>query len=143
VITRFTTPLKTNGTFYTDSNGREMLKRVRNYRPDYDYTNEQPVSGNYYPITSKIVIRDEEAGLELAVLNDRAQGGSSIEDGQVELMVHRAIDDGLFGLNDVEYGHGIVVRGKDYLVVGPITGNGKKLETVELIYGEWFQVRSH
>jgi lysosomal alpha-mannosidase len=110
-----------------------MLKRVRNYRPDYDYTNEQPVAGNYYPITSKIVVRDEEAGLELAVLNDRAQGGSSIEDGQVELMIHRAIrDNDRFGLDEIEYDHGIVVRGKHYLVVGPISGDGKSAQFVKL-----------
>ncbi|RZC32449.1 lysosomal alpha-mannosidase [Asbolus verrucosus] len=127
VISRFTTPLKTEGTFYTDSNGREMLKRVRNFRPDYNYTNEQPISGNYYPVTSKIVIKDEEQGLELAILNDRAQGGSSIEDGQVELMIHRAIrHNDQFGLDEQEYGHGIVVRGKHYLVLGPSSGNGKR-----------------
>lgn len=127
VISRFTTPLKTEGVFYTDSNGREMLKRVRNYRPDYDYTDEQPVAGNYYPVTSKIVIRDETEGLELAILNDRAQGGSSIQDGQVELMVHRRIrTNDNFGLDEIEYGHGIVVRGRHFLVLGPTSGNGEK-----------------
>lgn len=76
VITRFTTPLSTKSTFYTDSNGREMLKRVRNSRPTWTLTLEEPVSGNYYPITSKIVVVDDSQDLELAVLTDRAQGGS-------------------------------------------------------------------
>ncbi|XP_968354.2 lysosomal alpha-mannosidase [Tribolium castaneum] len=127
VISQFSTPLQTEGVFYTDSNGREILKRVRNQRPDYDYTDEQPVAGNYYPVTSKILIRDENLGVEMAILNDRAQGGSSVKDGQVELMVHRRIRSGDdFGLDEIEYGHGIVVRGKHFLVLGPVSGNGEK-----------------
>uniref|UniRef100_A0A5F9CDH8 Alpha-mannosidase n=1 Tax=Oryctolagus cuniculus TaxID=9986 RepID=A0A5F9CDH8_RABIT len=39
VISRFDTPLDTKGYFYTDSNGREILKRRRNYRQ---------WAGNYY-----------------------------------------------------------------------------------------------
>lgn len=87
IVTRYSSNLKTNGAFYTDSNGREMLKRVRNYRPTWDLELEEPISGNYYPITSKIAIKDEEKQLKLNILNDRAQGGSSLEDGAVELMV--------------------------------------------------------
>lgn len=87
IVTRYTSNLKTDGAFYTDSNGREMLKRVRNHRPTWDLELEEPVSGNYYPVTSKISIKDEEQQLKLNVLNDRAQGGSSLADGAVEVMV--------------------------------------------------------
>ncbi len=40
---------------------------------------------------------DPESGLTLAVRTDRSQGGSSLRDGQLELMVHRRslFDDGL------------------------------------------------
>lgn len=62
-----------------------MIYRRRNYRPTYEYTDEEPQSGNYYPITSNIVIKDEQR--EFSVLNDRSQGGSSLSDGQIELMV--------------------------------------------------------
>lgn len=86
VISRFVTPLESNGTFYTDSNGRQMLKRVRNYRPTWNLLLLEEVAGNYYPVTSKISIKDHE-GLEMAVLTDRAQGGSSLRDGEIELMV--------------------------------------------------------
>lgn len=65
-----------------------MLKRVRNYRPTWDLELKEPISGNYYPVTSKISIKDEEKQLKLSVLNDRAQGGSSLQDGAVELMVN-------------------------------------------------------
>lgn len=64
-----------------------MMKRIRNYRETYEYTDEEPVAGNYYPITARIAIKDEKRDISLAVLNDRAQGGSSIEDGALELMV--------------------------------------------------------
>jgi lysosomal alpha-mannosidase len=87
VVSRFTTDLQTDGLFYTDSNGRELLERKRNYRPTWELDLTEPESGNYYPVTSKILIRDTIRQQELAVLNDRSQGGSSLDDGQVELMV--------------------------------------------------------
>lgn len=65
-----------------------MMRRLRNYRPDYDFNgSDEPVSSNYYPITSKILIRDEKQDLEVAVINDRPQGGTSLVDGKIELMV--------------------------------------------------------
>lgn len=90
IISRFTTDLETNGIFYTDSNGRQLLRRLRDARLTYNYTNDEPVAGNYYPVTARIVIKDGD--IELAVMNDRAQGGSSIKDGSVELMVSESVN---------------------------------------------------
>lgn len=89
IISRFTIKDFDNGeSFFTDSNGRELIKRQLNKRSDYEYDSTlEPVSSNYYPVTSKIVIKDEKKNLEVAVLNDRAQGGSSLQDGAIELMV--------------------------------------------------------
>lgn len=87
VITKYTTQLKTNSTFFTDSNGREMLKRIRNFRPTWNVQIEEPEAANYYPVTSKITIKDEEQNIQFSVLTDRAQGGSSLNDGEIELMV--------------------------------------------------------
>lgn len=87
IITKYSSNLKSDGRFYTDSNGREMLKRMRNYRPTWDLQLHEPVSGNYYPVTSKIAIKDLWKQLKLSVLTDRAQGGSSMDDGSIELMV--------------------------------------------------------
>ncbi|XP_014487574.1 PREDICTED: lysosomal alpha-mannosidase isoform X1 [Dinoponera quadriceps] len=123
IITKYSSNLKTDGEFYTDSNGREMLKRVRNYRPTWDLELHEPVAGNYYPVTNKIVIKDEEKQLKLNVLTDRAQGGSSMDDGSIELMLHRRLlKDDAFGvgeaLNESAYGEGLVVRGTHYLFGG-------------------------
>ena len=79
--------MKSEGLFYTDTNGRETLERKRNYRPTWQLTLHEPVSGNYYPINTKISIKDMKKKIEFAVLTDRAQGGSSLKDGQMELMV--------------------------------------------------------
>lgn len=68
-----------------------MLKRIRNFRPTWKLKLSEEISGNYYPVTSKIVIRDENEDVELAVLTDRAQGGSSLRDGELELMVYKII----------------------------------------------------
>lgn len=122
IISRFTTELQTNNTFYTDSNGREMLKRIKDYRSDYQYTNEEPVAGNYYPVTSRITLKEDDRLLQLSILNDRAQGGTSLKPGEVELMMHRlCLFDDAFGvqesLQELEYGQGLVARGQHYLTL--------------------------
>ncbi|XP_001866193.2 lysosomal alpha-mannosidase [Culex quinquefasciatus] len=119
VITRFYTDIQSNGVFWTDSNGREMIKRVRDHRETFDFDGVEPVAGNYYPVTAKIALQDDN--LRLAVLNDRAQGGTSMQDGVLELMVHRRLlRDDAFGvgeaLNETAYGLGLVARGKHYLL---------------------------
>ncbi|KAG6518775.1 hypothetical protein ZIOFF_022256 [Zingiber officinale] len=89
VITRLMTNMVTNSTFYTDSNGRDFLKRVRDYRADWNLQVTQPVSGNYYPLNLGIYSTDGKS--ELSVLVDRAVGGSSIKDGEIEIMLHRRL----------------------------------------------------
>ncbi|MPC27361.1 Lysosomal alpha-mannosidase [Portunus trituberculatus] len=79
VVSRVEWPGITTGDFYTDSNGREMLKR------------------EYF------------------------SGGTSLNPGQMELMVHRRLlHDDAFGvgepLNETQFGEGLVVRGKHYLI---------------------------
>ncbi|KAG5060965.1 hypothetical protein JHK87_001994 [Glycine soja] len=72
VITQMTANMVTDKEFYTDSNGRDFLKRLN----------------------LGIYVKDKKS--ELSVLVDRATGGGSIKDGQVELMLHRRMlfDDG-------------------------------------------------
>lgn len=57
----------------------------KNYYPSFSYTNTEPIAGNYYPINNRIYIRDSQN--QLTVLTDRSHGGTSLNDGQIELMV--------------------------------------------------------
>lgn len=59
VILRYDTDIESDTRFYTDANGREVLQRTRDYRPTWNYTITEPVSGNYYPVTSRIWIKDD------------------------------------------------------------------------------------
>lgn len=126
IVSLYETDMKTNGTFFTDSNGRETIRRLRNHRSDYRLFTSETTASNYYPITSWIFIRDYDRNLQLTILPDRPQGGSSLHDGQVELMLHRRLlqDDGL-GVEEPlnEPGidrRGLIIRGKHYLLIGPI-----------------------
>jgi len=76
-----------NKVFYTDTMGLEMQERVLNYRSSWDLKVDQPISGNYYPINHAIAIKDQDKIFE--VLNDRSQGGSSLENGEIEIMIQR------------------------------------------------------
>ncbi|XP_047949898.1 probable alpha-mannosidase At5g13980 isoform X2 [Salvia hispanica] len=89
IVTQLKTMIGNNKTFYTDSNGRDFLERVRDYRADWDLQVDQPIAGNYYPINLGIYIKDTST--EMSVLVDRSVGGSSIIDGKIEIMLHRSI----------------------------------------------------
>ncbi|EAS02485.2 glycoside hydrolase family 38 amine-terminal domain protein (macronuclear) [Tetrahymena thermophila SB210] len=89
VVMIVNTNLKNKKTFYTDSNGLSLQKRILNFRPTWDLRVHQEVSGNYYPIGSMIQIQDEDTNQQISVVNDRSQGGTSLKEGQLELMIHR------------------------------------------------------
>ncbi|XP_055962394.1 alpha-mannosidase isoform X2 [Mercurialis annua] len=126
VITRLTANMVTNKEFHTDSNGRDFLKRIRDHRADWNLTVTEPQAGNYYPINLGMYVTDEKS--ELSVLVDRATGGSSLQDGQVEVMLHRRtlFDDGR-GVGEAldesvcigDKCEGLTVRGNYYLSINP------------------------
>ncbi|XP_054150682.1 lysosomal alpha-mannosidase [Melozone crissalis] len=124
VISRFETPLRTAGRFYTDSNGRQVLERRRDYRPTWNLTQTEPVAGNYYPVNTRIFIKDQK--VQLTVLTDRSQGGSSLQDGSLELMVHRRLlHDDSRGLEEAldepgADGRGLVVRGRHLVLLDTV-----------------------
>ena len=85
-------------TFFTDSNGLQMQKRVLNHRNGYSladnyykhhYTRQQMnnadfvsnVTHNFYPVNYAIQLRDTTANKMFTVMNDRSQGGTSLKDG--------------------------------------------------------------
>jgi len=66
---RYDTNIQSNELFYTDANGREVLERKRNYRSSYNYTVYENVSGNYYPVASRIWIKDNQR--QMTILTGR------------------------------------------------------------------------
>ncbi len=70
---RYDTNIPSNGSFYTDGNGREMIERKRDTRSSYNYTVYESVSGNYYPIASRIWIKDNQR--KMTVLTGRNSFG--------------------------------------------------------------------
>ncbi|CAJ0586719.1 unnamed protein product, partial [Mesorhabditis spiculigera] len=84
-------------------------------------TGSEPVSGNYYPVTNRIFIKDTKS--QMTVLTDRSQGGTS-KDGAIELMLHRrCFYDDHFGVSEAldepgKDGKGLVVRGQHWLLIG-------------------------
>jgi hypothetical protein len=149
LVMMYQTELESTKKFYTDSNGREMLKRVRDERgPSYPKLNvSEPVAGNYYPVNAMIALDDGKH--QMAIITDVSMGGSSMRDGGLELMVHRRIqkDDArgvqeplnetMCGCNDInaapgsmgEHGHegdggcqcaGLTMRGKHFIIFDTI-----------------------
>eukprot|EP01050_Picozoa_sp_SAG11_P015373 SAG11_NODE_1987_length_3961_cov_3.562662_3_plen_185_part_00 len=108
LVLKFASGLKSASRFYTDSNGREMVKRVRNARgpsceshihllkllnhelalqaegtgvfTDPAYIIGEPVAANYYPVNSLISLDDGTT--EMAVVTDCTMGGTSMKDGE-------------------------------------------------------------
>jgi hypothetical protein len=140
VVSRFKTTLVTNKTFYTDSNGRELQERILNYRATWPFTQSEPVAGNYYPVNALALLKGIN-GDAFAIAVDSSVGGASLEDGQIELMVHRRlmVDDGRGvgePLNETEFtvpywncgndcgahtGAPLIVRGEHRIIVGNVS----------------------
>ncbi|XP_064486663.1 lysosomal alpha-mannosidase-like [Ornithodoros turicata] len=137
VITKYETDLKSDGVFYTDGNGRQNMKRQRKAS-----TIALPAPSNYYPVVSWIYIEDKVRRFRLSVIPDRPQGGSSLRDGVLELMVHRRHEtDDRLGipecLNEVyESGRGIVVTGKHKVFFGTLEESVPlvRLESLRNVY---------
>ncbi|XP_004084261.3 lysosomal alpha-mannosidase [Oryzias latipes] len=117
VITRLDSSIKTSEMFYTDSNGREILQRRKDFRPTWQLKQSEPIAGNYYPINTRAFIKDDVD--QLTVVTDRSQGGGSIQNGSLEIMLHRRLlYDDYRGvgepLNEVSniFPEGLVVRGR-------------------------------
>ncbi|OQR94399.1 lysosomal alpha-mannosidase [Thraustotheca clavata] len=143
VILRIDTELASNKKWYSDSNGLEFVKRIRDHRATWNLTlhnDAEHVAANYVPIASAVYIRDNK--YQLNVVTDRAQGCSSLKDGQLELMVHRRhVADDHHGvseaLNETELVYkngkpvkqGLTARGRFALSFGPINEAMELLRT--------------
>ncbi|CAF3662360.1 unnamed protein product [Adineta steineri] len=118
--------LQNNGIFYTDSSGRSLMKRIRDRRDGYNFTQSEPSAGNYYPLVTGILMKDKKQDLQMSIVTDRAQGGGSIYDGQIEIMIHRRVlTDDVLGVSEPlnEMGidrRGLVIRGRHLLALTKI-----------------------
>lgn len=82
IIMRFSTSIENQDLFYTDLNGFEFIKRQR--------FNKLPIQANYYPIPSGMYIEDNK--LRLTLLTAQPLGGSSLKNGEIEIMQDRRLD---------------------------------------------------
>ncbi|KAI5054059.1 hypothetical protein GOP47_0031048, partial [Adiantum capillus-veneris] len=132
VIIRFTSSVGSDTSFYTDSNGRDFIKRIRDYRTDWKLEVNEPVAGNYYPVNLGMYLTDSKN--EFSLLVDRAVGGASLKNGELELMLHRRLvydDNRGVGepLNEMvcvgSSCEGLTVQGKLFLHVNP-SGKGSR-----------------
>ena len=89
---RYDTDVASGDVFYTDSNGRETVKRVRDRRgPSYPapYKISEPVAGNYYPINALASINDDCVEFDVMLTRHWA-AHRSVRD-RFEFMVHRRL----------------------------------------------------
>jgi Glycosyl hydrolases family 38 C-terminal domain. len=119
VVHRIRTNIRNNGIFYTDSNGREFIKRERSKRQTWSLREFEPVAGNYYPVNTAMYIEDND--VSASILTDRSKGGSSLIDGSMELMVHRRI------IIDDSRGVGEALNETDSISPYPPFGNASRL----------------
>lgn len=134
-VTKVCSKIQSNDIFYTDSNGREFLRRKRSFRPTWNLTEFEWVAGNYYPINAALYIEDEKSSLSVVV--DRSQGGSSLANGCIEIMIQRrtltddargvaeAMNETIGGMtpyppygNAERIGEGVVIKAKHRILVG-------------------------
>jgi len=131
IISRITTNLQTDSKWFTDAQGHEYQTRVRNFRPTWNYTTIEPVAGNYYPVNEGIYITD--GTVQLSLVNDRSAGGSSMQDGELELMVHRRclVDDGR-GVGE-PLNESTIVRSTKNLIVNTLPLSDTQLRTRSIL----------
>lgn len=131
IVSRYITNMKNKGVFLTDSNARQLLPRHRLR----DNQAEQ-LGGSFYPVVSTMMLRNIVANTSssisskhcdkcpaeaVAILVDRPQAGTSLNEGQMELLIHRRhTRDDQFGVGEAldepgEDGRGLVTRGKHRL----------------------------
>jgi Glycosyl hydrolases family 38 C-terminal domain/Alpha mannosidase middle domain/Glycosyl hydrolases family 38 C-terminal beta sandwich domain len=135
IISQFLTTIDNQGVFFTDSNGREFQERIRSKRQTWNLTEFEPIAGNFYPVNAAVYIEDKTKSF--CVVTDRSQGGSSLKDGNIEIMVQRrTLRDDSRGVaealnetngfinpyppygDSTRHGNGVVIRGKHRIMIG-------------------------
>lgn len=128
VVTRYITNMQNQGVFFTDSNGRQMLPRTK-----LQSATPEQLGGSFYPVVSTMMIRSikgensttstaaDRSAEAVAILVDRAQAATSLNEGNLELLIHRRhMADDILGVGEAldepgEDGRGLVTRGRHRL----------------------------
>lgn len=100
---------ETQAEFWTDSNGVQMMRRVVNYKHNYNHTFNEKVAINFYPVTTAMSIRSKISKFYnenkyayltpmermLTIFSDRPQSGGALRKGEMMLMLLRSglVDD--------------------------------------------------
>ena len=102
VVRYFSDIQNLNGSFTTDSNGLEKITRFFGEK-------SQTIDVNYFPLTRFIYLQDDNR--RMTVMLDRAQGGTSPQQGVLEVMVNRRSrsDDGKGADEGIDEGMAISV----------------------------------
>ena len=75
---------------FTDSQGINMMQRIKDTRPNYKYELTEKVSSNFYPITAVASLYDiENKKNKISIYSDRAQSAGVVNKGQIQLICQR------------------------------------------------------
>ena len=75
---------------FTDSEGINMMKRIKDTRPNYKYEVTEKVSSNFYPITSVVSLYEtNNQKNKISIYSDRAQSAGFMNKGQIQLICQR------------------------------------------------------
>uniref|UniRef100_A0A8R1E2Y7 Alpha-mannosidase n=1 Tax=Caenorhabditis japonica TaxID=281687 RepID=A0A8R1E2Y7_CAEJA len=135
IVTRYTTEVRSGNQSFTDSNGRQAIQRFFDGATSFDYSDTEPVAGNYYPITSFGYIKDNVE--QFSVITDRAQGMMATN-GVVEIMLHRrCFYDDHFGVEEPldepgTDGAGLVAMGKHILLFTDVKTSAAELRPLAI-----------
>lgn len=134
-VTRYTTEVQSQNVSYTDSNGRQAMKRFFDGASSFEYFDTEPVAGNYYPITAFGYIKDKKD--QFSVITDRAQGMTA-SNGVVEIMLHRrCFYDDHFGVEEAldepgKDGAGLVAKGKHIVLFTDLEKSAEQMRPLVL-----------
>ena len=135
ITLRLATDVDSGSIWWTDAQGWAMQRRQRNARATWQWNDTEAVAGNFVPTLSLSALTSTSGEAPtFGVLPDRAMGVASLQDGSLEVMLHRRLfhDDGrgveeplnetLCGCQDAGDGRpciGMVLRGTLRLVFAP------------------------
>ena len=75
---------------FTDSQGINMMQRIKDTRPNYKYELTEKVTSNFYPITSVASLYEtDNKKNKISIYSDRAQSAGFMDKGQIQLICHR------------------------------------------------------